>query len=223
MIKNRVFQHKEARRLPIVNKKTHNNIRLYGNILMWCMIIILTIMSASAIYICSNPIEVSTTCSVLTPSLTCSTYNYSIYDNTSVLIQYDNLTRFSGNIYYFNVTLLEGDYLAVLCDGSSRILTVNNNFNGSNIPIELTINNEQNLNTIILWLLIAVFVIILFVAYMFSWVFLTLSAIPIYFVYIQIAPLLSGNASVIAQFSIYGLMAFLVGIGIVSLFVKKER
>jgi hypothetical protein len=194
----------------------------YYFIVMYIFLILISIMSVSALYICDNPIRISATCSVLTPSLSCGTYNYSIFDNVSTLIQYGNLSVFSGNIYYFNVTLLQGDYLALLCDGSSRVLTVSNNNNGSAVPIEISFNQEQNTNYYVLWLLIFVFVILIVFAFLISPIMMCLSAIPLYFAFIQLKPLLTGNALVISSFCVYSLMVLLMGMGLLLVFGKKK-
>jgi hypothetical protein len=113
----------------------------------WIIIITLLSVGSYALNICSNPAPVLQTCSIITPSLNCGVYNYSLYDENSSLINYGSLSPFSGNIYYFNITLNYGRYVAVLCDASSRNIIVDD---VNNTSISLNIQGNNDLTKIII-------------------------------------------------------------------------
>ena len=69
---------------------------------------------------CGDSITINTNCTMLTPSLNCSVENYEIINISGTTLVSENLTLFSNDIYQFNISLEEGDYIARLCDGSTR-------------------------------------------------------------------------------------------------------
>ena len=73
--------------------------------------------------ICEDKREIYQNCTMLTPSLSCITYNYTVYyQNTT---QRDGtLKLLSQDIYQFNFTEPKGDYIVRLCDGSTREIRV---------------------------------------------------------------------------------------------------
>ena len=87
------------------------------------MILLLPLL-VSGLPMCEDVIYIGQNCTMLTPSLNCSTYNYDILNATSHLVIIDDaaLTQLNETIYYFNFTLTteETSYLVRLCDGSTR-------------------------------------------------------------------------------------------------------
>jgi len=62
---------------------------------------------------------------MLTPSLDCGSYTYSIYNLTGNLEVFnESLTYLNSSIYYINFTLGIGDYIVELCDGTTREVRV---------------------------------------------------------------------------------------------------
>lgn len=82
------------------------------------------IPAALALDICEDSIPVTQACQMLTPMLNCAEYNYSVFTLTGELADSGSLSVLNGSAYYFNFSLGEGDYLVVLCDGSSREISV---------------------------------------------------------------------------------------------------
>lgn len=94
-------------------------------IILIMALIMIAEASAYEYKMCSSDKEMSENCTMKTPELTgCATYDYSIYNATSgeevdtgTLIDYPNPIP---NLYQFNFTQPEGDYIVKLCDGSTR-------------------------------------------------------------------------------------------------------
>lgn len=81
--------------------------------------------------ICEDTIQIHTNCTMITPHLSCTIYNYTIYNatpdnNIGQLIEQDNLTLINSSKYYFNFTKGEGNYIIELCDGTTRMVQVKN-------------------------------------------------------------------------------------------------
>lgn len=97
------------------------------------LLMLLLLPIASAIDVCEDKPKISTPCMMLTPEISeCSIYDYKIYEiNTTTeskgdLINNGTLSTFNGEIYYFNFTEAEGEYLVRLCDGAVREVIVEN-------------------------------------------------------------------------------------------------
>lgn len=70
---------------------------------------------------CEERLENGTNCTMITPTISCSSYTYDIfYSNGTSVVTGASLTQLGGSIYYFNFTLTEGDYIIKLCDDSTR-------------------------------------------------------------------------------------------------------
>lgn len=70
--------------------------------------------------ICEDIIPPETNCTMVTPSILCSDYNYTIINSTGNMVTQGNLTLLSSSVYYFNFTKSAGDYIITLCDGTTR-------------------------------------------------------------------------------------------------------
>lgn len=77
--------------------------------------------------LCQDTVQINTNCTMVTPSLSCSAYNYSIYNVTGGnLVESGDLSFINYSNYYFNFTLSEGKYIITLCDGTTRMVQVTN-------------------------------------------------------------------------------------------------
>lgn len=74
--------------------------------------------------ICDRELEINTNCTMLTPTLRCTVYNYTIYSSNGSFMETNVLGLLNSTIYYFNFTLEEGEYIVELCDGSTREVKV---------------------------------------------------------------------------------------------------
>lgn len=79
---------------------------------------------AYALPLCEEPISAEEECFFITPELSCSTYDYKIFNSTDDVVVFDNLTIFNGSVYKFNFSQNTGDYLILLCDGTTREVIV---------------------------------------------------------------------------------------------------
>jgi len=98
-------------------------------VMLWMMMTVLFAMIVSALPIesCGYSKEINKNCTIITPELqSCGTYNYDIKNVSSsgTVIQSGTLTSIGDDIYAFNFTMPEGDYVIKLCDGSTREIKV---------------------------------------------------------------------------------------------------
>lgn len=79
----------------------------------------------SGVEICLEPILPNVSCNMVTPTLYCSgDYYFFVYDNSSNILEYGNLTTFTTNTYFFPFTYDVGTYYIEICDGSTRQVIV---------------------------------------------------------------------------------------------------
>jgi len=88
--------------------------------ILYLIIAFLMITTASALEMCDSYPEIRTNCTMVTPKIECSIYNYTIYNTNSTVANSGNMTLFTTGIYSFNFTEGKGDYLIELCDGTTR-------------------------------------------------------------------------------------------------------
>lgn len=92
--------------------------------MMWILMFFIAIAMASAYEykMCSDDKEISENCTMMSPTiLNCASFTYKIINSsTGAEVVNDNLVSFGNNIYAFNFTQPEGDYIVKLCDGSTR-------------------------------------------------------------------------------------------------------
>jgi hypothetical protein len=79
---------------------------------------------ATAAAICEEKLTPNQNCEMLTPSLTCTAYTFSIFNETSTVLRDSALTLVNGTIYKFNFNESEGSYIVQLCDNSTREIIV---------------------------------------------------------------------------------------------------
>lgn len=121
-----------------------------NNLSIIILIFIFLINNVSA-ELCGNTIQITTNCTMLTPFLNCTLYDYIILNNNSMQIEYGNLQPYGNNvnasIYYFNFTQPKGQYLIQLCDYSTREVYV--------------VDTEQNNNIYYFWIVGLIFILFL--------------------------------------------------------------
>lgn len=77
--------------------------------------------------ICEPTKEIPTNCTMVTPILTCPIYQYDIINLTGELVVTNGTLYIfdsTNNLYYFNFTQPQGDYVVTLCDGSTREIRI---------------------------------------------------------------------------------------------------
>lgn len=85
---------------------------------LWMVMCMVLTSVVSALDLCTDSMEVSQNCSMVTPVLGCN--NYTLYDVNGTVIIQENLTVFNGQMYYFNLSQPIGDYIVRLCDDSVK-------------------------------------------------------------------------------------------------------
>lgn len=89
----------------------------------WKLISIIMVLIIPIVFgldMCEDSILINTNCTMLTPALNCTIINYEIINLSGDVLVAENLTLLKNDIYQFNITLGEGEYIARLCDGSTR-------------------------------------------------------------------------------------------------------
>lgn len=88
------------------------------------LILFLLVLPLAWADICTDTVEIRSNCTMITPTLNCSVYNYSIFNESGSQVETGSLHQLDSNIYKFNFTLEEGAYVVKLCDGSTREVRV---------------------------------------------------------------------------------------------------
>lgn len=92
----------------------------------WIIYIILVLSLAYFVEAlpCEDNLNANVTCQMVTPSISCSSYNFTVFNNDSSINEFGNLSIFAGDVYYFNFSKPVGHYIIELCDGSTRQVEV---------------------------------------------------------------------------------------------------
>ena len=93
-------------------------------IVMIGLILMISIAFAELGNLCEDTPEITGECTMVTPVITCASYNYTVVNNSGTLVETGSLSNFSTGTYYFNWTIGKGEYVTILCDGTSREITV---------------------------------------------------------------------------------------------------
>lgn len=89
------------------------------------MMVLLFVSMVSAWDMCEEKVEVTSNCTMVTPVvIDCTSFSYDILNLSGSTVSSGDLANLSGNIYYFNFTESEGDYIVKLCDGTTREVRV---------------------------------------------------------------------------------------------------
>lgn len=104
-------------------------------------ITILTLLSllngVFAYDMCTDTRTVNSNCTMITPSLTCSEYNYTVYSTNGGVSQQGSLSLVNQSVYSFNLTVGAGDYFIVLCDATTREVRVTDEDESKMIAVAL--------------------------------------------------------------------------------------
>jgi hypothetical protein len=85
------------------------------------ILFLLSLNIAYALPLCESDTPITQNCTLVTPSLTCGTYDYEIINTSSNnVVETGTLSPVYTNIYSFNFTQPKGFYLVKLCDGTTR-------------------------------------------------------------------------------------------------------
>lgn len=97
-------------------------------ILLPIITLLVLALSASALEKCGSQIFVRENCTIVTPIINCSVFDYDIYNDTNLIINNAPLTELNESIYFFNWTLSQQpmNYIIKLCDGTSKEISVVN-------------------------------------------------------------------------------------------------
>lgn len=99
-------------------------------LIIFLLTFLIFVTNVNAYNTCEDGPEVTTTCAMITPTITqCTNYSYAIYDVNATLIKTDVLSPFTQDSYYFNFTQPEGKYVIRLCDGAIKEVAVKHNPN----------------------------------------------------------------------------------------------
>lgn len=70
---------------------------------------------------CEDTREINANCTMVTPVMNCTEYTYDIINLTGEkVVENATLYHLNESIYYFNLTVDEGDYVIRLCDDTTR-------------------------------------------------------------------------------------------------------
>lgn len=91
----------------------------------YIIIALITILAltqiVTAIGICDSTPQIRTNCTMVTPSISCNKFNFTIFNLTASVTTGDlSLFQPGTAIYSFNFTEGKGDYIIELCDGTTR-------------------------------------------------------------------------------------------------------
>lgn len=100
---------------------------------LWLLILFFSLPFVAA-GICED--HQASNCTILTPVINCTDYNYTIINETGDIVTQGNLTPLEDQIYYFNFSEETGGYIIELCDQSTREIIVGG---GSNMFIAIMI------------------------------------------------------------------------------------
>ena len=94
--------------------------------MMACLLLV-TLVNAADLPMCQVPVTLNEDCIFVTPYINCSNYTYDIIDLTGIkVLSSEPMALLNDSIYYFNFTLTdeETDYAIILCDGTTREISV---------------------------------------------------------------------------------------------------
>jgi len=88
------------------------------------MLFTITLVTAEPLPLCEDEQVIYSNCTMLTPTLDCTEYNWTAWNLSGGLAGNGSLRLLNSSVYYFNFTLGEGDYIIELCDHSTREIRV---------------------------------------------------------------------------------------------------
>jgi hypothetical protein len=103
------------------------------------MMFLVLVGIVQAIDICEDVIPISSNCSMITPTISCTIYNYTVHNSSGSIIEQNNLTVWNGSIYYFDFVHGQGEYVIKLCEGTTRVVEVGGEDEMASLAITLFI------------------------------------------------------------------------------------
>src|SRR5579872_999087 len=100
---------------------------MWKQILLIVVSIVIVAMTVKAIPICEDRVNPNVACTMVTPALTCSSiYSYDVINasNGNIVVFNNTLTPLNQSVYSFKFNQSTGDYVARLCDNSTRQVRV---------------------------------------------------------------------------------------------------
>jgi len=91
-------------------------------LLVFCLLLFIT---SSLGVICSDTPISNESCAMVTPPISCTVYNYTIYDENQSVNEVGNLSIYADDLYYFNFSKENGRFVITLCDSTYREVYVN--------------------------------------------------------------------------------------------------
>lgn len=82
--------------------------------------LLLLIQAVAALDLCTDTIEINSNCTMITPALSCQNLTYEVINLSGDIVSDGDLALLTGNLYYFNFTEEEGEYVIEYCDNSTR-------------------------------------------------------------------------------------------------------
>lgn len=113
----------------------HEDLILWTKKVLWMGIIILLVtlimpflVHGQLLEMCEDVMDPPANCTVVTPTMNCTVYQYDIYNATNGVLLDDDLSlyNYTANLYHFNFTKDAGHYVIQLCDATTRELVVRN-------------------------------------------------------------------------------------------------
>jgi len=174
------------------------------------LLIILLLSSLPIAYgidLCGDTVNINTSCLMITPTLTtCGDYEYRILNDTGGIIEASNMTYIGNNIYNFTFIQEEGEYLILLCDGTTK---------------EIQVEGDTMLNDLVIVFLLLVVGIgfAVFGEFIKNTVFHIFGAVWL----LAAAPLITTKLTLLSGFMEYLSIGFFVLIGMVLIAIAMDE
>jgi len=171
------------------------------------LITLLILPSALSLDLCGDTVNINTSCFMVTPTLTtCSNYEYRILNATGSVIEAKNMTYIGNNIYNFTFIKDEGEYLVLLCDGTTK---------------EIQVEGDTMLNDLLIVFLLLVVGLgfAIFGEIVRNTVFHIFGAVWLF----AVAPLMTTKLSLLSGFMEYLSIGFFVLIGMVLVAIALDE
>lgn len=89
----------------------------------WLLVLVLVIPLVRGVQ-CEDVMSPPANCTLVTPVISCGTYNYSVLNESGSVVDVGSLGVWGEGTFYLNFSQGMGRFVVVLCDGGSRELVV---------------------------------------------------------------------------------------------------
>jgi len=97
----------------------------YKKFSVFILFLLILVVPVLSLEVCKDVVPVGVSCEVLTPTITsCGVLNYSVISQNGTIVSSGLLESVSNDVYKFNFSENEGDYIIQLCEGSTREIRV---------------------------------------------------------------------------------------------------